>query len=194
MLRRLTPFLLVGLVAVGCKTITEELPTASTTVTDPANVVTVPFPVTVTPITLPQPETPTPTPAPSGGGPSAPTEPEGNDDDSDEFIPDNTNPVARVLAKVFFVECGGQAVPGTENASSAPVGCRVHLDVTPKDSGGKPTQPKGSPRWSYSDPGLFSIGGPSPFNPVLQVNKAGSTTAQAVVDGVPSNVLSIRFQ
>ena len=47
----------------GCKTITEELPTTSTTTNNP--VVTVPIPVIVTPIKLPQPESPAPTPAPA---------------------------------------------------------------------------------------------------------------------------------
>src|SRR5262245_44553208 len=190
MLRRFAPVLLAVLVGVSCKTITEELPTSSSSTNDPGSVTTVPFPVTVTPITLPTPETPTPSPSPTGGGPSTPSEPEGNDDDGDEFIPDNTNPVARALAKGFVVECGGAAVPGSETATTAPIGCRVHLDVTPKDSGGKPTQVKRPPQWSYSNPGLFTAGGNSSFNPVLTVNKPGSTTAQAVVDGVQSNVLN----
>jgi len=195
MLRRLLLLCLAGIVAVGCKTITEELPTAPTATDPNGTIVTVPFPVTVTPIAIPQPEPATPTPAPAGpSGPSGPEEPEGGGDDDDNFIPDNTNPVARVISKVFFVECGGAAVPGTENANTAPVGCRVHLDTTPKDSGGKPTQAKRSPQWVYSDPGLFAVQGNSAFNPVLLVQKPGSTSAYAVVDGVQSNTISIRFQ
>jgi hypothetical protein len=194
MLRRLCILALAGLIPAGCKTITEELPTSSTPSNGNGSVVNVPFPVTVTPITLPQPSSPTPTPAPSSpGAPQAP-EDEGNEDDGDEFIPDNTNPVARVLTKVFFVECGGQPVPGSENGSTAPVGCRVHLDTTPKDSGGKPTQAKRPPQWVYSNPGLFAVQGNSPFNPVLLVKAAGSTSAYSVVDGVQSNTISIRFQ
>ena len=63
--------------------------------------------------------------------------------------------MAKVPTKVFFVECGGGAVPGSENATAADVGCRVHLDTTPKDAGGKPTQPKSGPQWSYSDTSAF---------------------------------------
>ena len=74
--------------------------------------------------------------------------PEGGGDGDGPDIPDNTDPVARLKAKVYFVECDGGPVPGT---GEAPVGCRVHLDVTPKDSSGRPTQAKGTPQWTYSD-------------------------------------------
>ncbi|HEY6549506.1 MAG TPA: hypothetical protein VI589_16430 [Vicinamibacteria bacterium] len=193
MSRRLSFLCLAVSLAAGCKTITEELPTASTPSDSNGTVVTVPFPVTVTPITIPQaPAAPSPT---SPTGPSSPIPPdEGNGDDGDSFIPDNTNAVARVISKVFFVECGGAPVPGSENASTAPVGCRVHLDTTPKDAGGKPTQSKRDPQWVYSNPGLFTVQGNSAYNPVLAVTKPGSTSAYAVVDGVQSNSISIRFQ
>ena len=56
----------------GCKTITEELPSAASTTNNPT--VTVPIPVIVTPIALPQPENPAPAPAPTPGEPqSSPT-------------------------------------------------------------------------------------------------------------------------
>lgn len=51
----------------GCKTITEELPTSSTT-NNPT--ITVPFPVVVTPVAIPQPESAPPTTQPAGGGPT----------------------------------------------------------------------------------------------------------------------------
>lgn len=88
-MRRLpTPVALIvaGLTIWGCKTITEELPSKPSSVSNPT--VTVPLPVVVTPVQIPQPaspapgptptpssENPTPTPTPtpaSGGGPSAP--------------------------------------------------------------------------------------------------------------------------
>jgi hypothetical protein len=191
MTRRLSFIFLAGLVLAGCKTITEELPTSSSpTSGDP--VVNVPFPVTVTPVALPQPQSPGPTPAPSGGTTSPTSDP--SDDGGDEFIPDNQNPVAKVVSKVYFVECGGGAVPGSEGASSADVGCRIHLDTTPKDSGGKPTQPKGGPRWFYSDTSSITVGGSNPFTPVLTVKSPGSTSAYSVIDGVQSNVVSIKFK
>jgi hypothetical protein len=194
MVRRLGVVLALGLTLLGCKTITEELPTAPTSGAD-GPVVNVPLPVTVTPIALPQPETPAPAATPTTGGtPTSTPEPEGNDDDSDEFIPDNTAPVARVTAKVFFVECNGEAVPGSEGAQTAEVGCRVHLDTTPKDAAGKPTQSKDRPRWFYSDQSAFTIGGGNPFTPVLQVKARGSTSIHSVIDGVQSNTLFLRFQ
>ena len=191
MARRLSFLFVAVLTVAGCKTITEELPTSSSpTSNDP--VITVPFPVTVTPVALPQPESSTPTPAPAGGTTSPTPDPSG--DGSDEFIPDNNNPVAKVTAKVFFVECGGGAVPGSENATTADVGCRVHLDTTPKDAGGKPTQPKNGPRWTYSDTSSISIGGGNPYTPVLTVKGPGSLSAYSVIDGVQSNVVSIKFK
>ena len=193
MARRLSFLFLIVLAVASCKTITEELPTSSTTPGTADPVVTVPFPVTVTPVTLPQPESPTPSPTPGGGGTTTPPPPPG-DEGGDEFIPDNNNPVARVLTKVYFVECGGSAVPGSENATSADVGCRVHLDTTPKDSSGKPTQPKSGPRWVYSDPSSFTVGGGNAFTPVLTIKGPGSTSAYSVIDGVQSNVISIRFK
>jgi hypothetical protein len=177
--------------ALGCKTITEELPTSATPPGSADPVVTVPFPVTVTPVTLPQPSTPAPTGTPNPGATPSPSD---DEDDGDHFIPDNGNPVAKVMTKVFFVECGGAAIPGSENAGSADVGCRVHLDTTPKDSAGKPTRAKGTPRWVYSDSSSFNVGGSNPYTPVLTVKKAGATSAYSVIDGVQSNTISIRFK
>jgi hypothetical protein len=192
MLRRLSLFVLAGFAVVGCKTITEELPTTPSG-SGGTPVVTVPFPVQVTPVTIPQPETPSPTPPPTSPNPT-PTPPPAPDDEDDVFIPDNTNPVAKVVAKVFFVECDGGPVPGSEGATSAQIGCRVHLDVTPKDAAGRPTQPRGGPNWSYSDRSSFTVGGRNPFTPVLTVTSPGSTSISCTIDGVRSNDLSLRFR
>ncbi len=192
MARTLSFLLVAGLLAVGCKTITEELPT-SPTAAGGTPVVTVPIPVVVTPVTLPQPETPTPSPSPGSPSPTATPVPEGEGDGDGPDIPDNKNPVAKVLAKVFFIECNGSEVPGTGSATTAPVGCRVHLDATPKDAGGKPTQAKSTPQWSYSDTSSFVIGGNSAFNPVLTVNNTGSTSIACTIDGVRSNEFQVRF-
>jgi hypothetical protein len=189
---RTLSFLMVAgfLAATGCKTITEELPTTATAPPAAVPQVNVPVPVVVTPVQLPQPQSPAPAPNPNSPSPSSTPLPEGEGDGGPD-IPDNRNPVARVQAKVFFVECGGGAVPGS--GSEAPVGCRVHLDATPKDAGGRPTQAKGRPQWSYTDTSAIDIAGNSPFNPVLTVKKTGSTTASCTIDGVRSNDVSIRF-
>jgi hypothetical protein len=190
MARSLPLVLTLAIAVAGCKTITEELPTTATE-TNGAPVVNVPVPLRVTPVTLPISTplaTPAPTnqPAPQGGGEF--------EDDGDEFIPDNRNPVARVTAKVFFVECNGGAIPGSENATEAQVGCRVHLDTTPKDASGRPTQPRGNPQWHYSDRSSFSVGGRNPFTPVLTVTRPGSVSIHSTIDGVSSNSFGIRFR
>ena len=181
------------LVAAGCKTITEELPTSASTPTGGSPVVNVPVPVLVTPVVLPQPQSPAPAPNPGAPAPGATPVPEGQGDGDGPDIPNNTNPVARVQIKVFFVECNGAEVPGTGSATTAPVGCRVHLDATPKDAGGKPTQAKTTPQWSYSDKSTFDVGGNSSFNPVLTVKNTGSTSIVCTIDGIPSNEIGIRF-
>ena len=183
------------LIVVGCKTITEELPTSASTPTESPTVGNIPVPLVVTPVPLPQPQSPAPAPNPNPGAPApgATPVPEGEGDGDGPDIPNNTNPVAKVLAKVFFVECDGAEVPGTGSATTAPVGCRVHLDATPKDAGGKPTQAKSTPQWSYSDKSAIEVGGNSSFNPVLTVKKTGSVSAVCTIDGVRSNEVSIRF-
>ena len=192
MARTLSLLLTAGLlVTAGCKTITEEMPTSASTTTGGAPVVNVPVPIVVTPVVLPQPQSPAPNPGTPA--PGATPVPEGQGDGDGPDIPNNTNPVANVVIKVFFVECNGGEVPGTGSATTAPVGCRVHLDATPKDAGGSPTQTKSNPQWSYSDKSAFDVGGNSDFNPVLTVKNTGSTSISCTIDGVRSNDISIRF-
>jgi hypothetical protein len=201
MAKRLSFLLALGIVVAGCKTITEELPTSASP-SNGAPVVTVPFPVQVTPVQQPTPEapSPTPTPAPGNNSPSptptpTPTAPPTEEDDGDgEDIPNNNNPVARVVAKVFFVECGGDISDGSLTGATAPVGCRVHLDATAKDSGGNPTRARGTPNWHYSDSSSFTVSVKNPYTPVLTVTKRGSTRAWVTIDGVRSQDLSLRFE
>jgi hypothetical protein len=203
MAKRLSLLLALGLTVAGCKTITEELPTSPSS-GNGAPVVTVPFPVQVTPIIVPTPEAPapaTPTPAPNpGNNPPPPTPtPESGDDGSDgdgdgEDIPNNRSPVAKVVAKVFFVECGDHISDGSLQGATAQVGCRVHLDVTAKDAGGKPTRARGGPDWHYSDSSAFTVSVKNPYTPVLEVKRRGSTRAWCTIDGVRSQDLSLRFE
>jgi hypothetical protein len=200
MVKRLSLLLVLGLAAAGCKTITEELPTSASS-GNGAPVVTVPFPVQVTPVTLPTPSAPaptSPTPSPTPGNNSpAPTPtptPGGDEDDRDEDIPDNRSPVAKVVAKVFFVECGGDMSGGSLQGATAQVGCRVHLDVTAKDAGGNPTRARGGPNWHYSDSSAFTVTEHNPYTPVLEVKRRGSTRAWCTIDGVRSQDLSLRFE
>ena len=176
----------------GCQTLTEELPTQAPAVGLPPIPVLPPVVVPV-PIPVPQPPSggapapPPPSsnlPPPSGGNPGG--HPGGN-------IPNNNNPVTKVGAKVYFLECNGQEVPGSEFATQAQVGCRIHFDCTPKDANNNPTQAQGQPNWSFSPGGLVSGGNPNDFTPTVTASGTGNLTASVVIDGVRSNDVNIQI-
>jgi hypothetical protein len=182
-----------GLAFVGCQTLTEQLPgePSSASPNVPSNLVVVPVQVPI-----PSPAAPQPTPAPRDPAPNpnpnpnpqpVPTDPKENPGN-------NGSAVAKVGAKVFFVECNGSQVPNSEFASEAPVGCRVHLDATPKDSSGNVTNPKGVPNWTYDNENLIKTGNKSgDYTPVLTVLKSGDLSLYCVIDGVKSNTVNIHF-
>lgn len=177
---------------VACHTITEDLPSRpSQVVAAPGSipVIVVPIPaLTPNPNQVPSPSSPiapspnprpTATPNEGGGGGGSPTQ--------------NRAPVERLNAGVYFVECNGAAVPDTGRATTAPVGCRLHLDCTPRDSSNAPTNARGTPQWTYSNPGLVS-GGNSGYNPTLTIKAAGHMDIYAEVDGVRSATFGVDFQ
>ncbi|MBI3931864.1 MAG: hypothetical protein HY317_00485 [Acidobacteria bacterium] len=100
--------------------------------------------------------------------------------------------MVKVGLKVMFVVCDGQSVPGSENATSAGVGCKVHLDMTPKDSNNKPTEARGEPIWHYSDRSLVTVKEDT-FTPVLVVKAAGRLGIVGEIDGVKSTELRLTF-
>lgn len=189
----------LGLLVVACTTITEELPTRPNP-TDGAGNKPVPVPVVVVPVPVPAPAAPAPAPAPNPGNPSnpAPNPPQPADPGDGGIppdIPDNTNPVAKLGAKVFFVECDGVPVPGSEGGTEAQVGCRVHLDVTPKDANNKPTQVKHTPEWTFSNLSIISVTSSlTGFNPTFIAKAPGTVTTYAEADGVRSNDVTIRLR
>lgn len=181
---------LVGLTMGGCQTLTEELPSAPTTppvqipvlppIVPPSQIPDVPQGGAPAP-DLPPPPTSDPAPPPPGnGGPPG-------------QIPNNFNPVTKVGAKVFFLECEGQMVPDSEFATSAQVGCRIHFDCTPKDANNNPTQSQSAPQWSFSPGSLVDGGNPNDFTPTVTAKSPGDLTAYVVIDGVTSNSLSINI-
>jgi hypothetical protein len=103
-------------------------------------------------------------------------------------IPSNTNPVATVGAKVFFLECDGQQLPA---ARSTQVGCRIHMDCTAKDASGQPTRAVSEPYWSVNDPTLITFGSRSSYTPAWTARQRGSLTAVVTIDGVQSNAVTI---
>jgi hypothetical protein len=94
--------------------------------------------------------------------------------------------VAKLNAHVYFIECGGGPVPGSGGANKAPVGCRIHFDCTARDSSNAPTNARGNPVWTYSNPGLVN-GGNTGYNPVVIAKSSGCFSYYAEVDGVTSN-------
>jgi hypothetical protein len=101
------------------------------------------------------------------------------------------NPVARIACSVYFVECNGEIVPGSHGASSAPVGCKVHLDATTKDATGDPTYRE--PRWVYSNPGMVDIFGGNPWNPSITAHGAHHQDMYAEADGVRCGSIGVDF-
>jgi hypothetical protein len=178
---------------VGCQTITEEMPNRP----DPVPVGGSsggggPVPIVVVPVPIPQPRDPAP--APTTPNPTPTSNPNPNPGPGiPPNIPNNNSPVAKVGAKVYFVEVNGELVPGSENASSAPFNSRIHFDCTPKDGANQPTQANGTPQWTFSPDGLASISGRSAYNPVATPRGTGTLSAYVTIDGVRSNTVSINI-
>jgi len=165
----------------GCQTLTEELPSQPSGGLPPIPV----QPPIVVPVPIPTPETPT------GGPPEAPPPPSSGNPNGQ--IPTNTNPVARVGVRVYFLECGGVQVPNSEGATQAQVGCRIHFDCTPRDAFNQPTQSQGWPNWSFNPGGLVNVGNTNDFTPTVTAQHAGNLSAYTVIDGVTSDTLHIQI-
>ena len=132
---------------------------------------------------------PTPAPTPQATPEPAPTPvptPTPDDGRIPDDIPDNTNPVARVVAKLYHIECGG------ELAEVPAVGCRLHLDATPVDASGKHTQARFGVSWSAEGPVRSDGGGV--FTPAYQVLAAGEAVFVATVDGISSNTVRVSIR
>jgi hypothetical protein len=173
----------VAWASAACHTITEDLPVRPTQIT-------VGGPGTVPVVLVPVPAA-TPTPPPANNTPAPRTDPTPNPGGGEPPVT-NRSPVVKLNAHVYFVECNGVPVEGSGGGNSAPVGCRVHFDCTARDAHNDPTVPNGTPRWTYSNPGILE-GGNSGFTPVVTATGAGCTDYYAEVDGVRSSTSSICF-
>ena len=152
---------------------------------------------TVAPVAIPTPgaiSVPTTAPTPAAvTPPTSGTAPI----DTGLDIPDNDAPVARVGAKVAFVECnGGQIVPDSAYATSAAVGCRVHFDATAKDASGKDTRARHTPEWSFTNNSIIRVkdSGSGGYTPVMTGLAPGSVSIFATIDGVSSGTMHFEFQ
>ena len=74
------------------------------------------------------------------------------------------------------------------------MGCRVHLDATPKDSDNVPTNPRYPPRWSYSVAGLIDVTGSNPLGPMITARAPHEQLIFVTVDGVDSISFRITFR
>jgi hypothetical protein len=149
--------------------------------TAPATSVTTP--TTLAPAPSPAP-TATPTPAQATPAPTPTESPELNDNDA---------PVDHVGAGVYYVECDGDLQPNSRNAKEVKVGCRVHLDATPKDADNIPTNPRYTPEWFFSDPSAIDLSGGNPLGPMITGRVPHKQTINVWVDGVQSNSFSVTF-
>ena len=186
-MRRILLAVVVGVMGVACHTITEELPSRPGPIIAVAGQPLAPPapPVIVIPV-------PAPTPVVVGGPPTqAPNNPGGNPNGQ---IPTNTNAAVRLGAKVFFVECNGREIPGSEGSTEARIGCRVHFDVTPKDAQNAHTQVRETPRWTFSPASIAGgVSGKTQFTPTISATGAGMLTAYCQADGIRSNDVRITF-
>jgi hypothetical protein len=198
-MRRILLALIVVTVGVACHTITEELPSRPDPIVagggqplapPPAPVIVIPVPAP-TPVVVEQPAAPNPAPnnPPPGGGGGG-----GGGGNPSGQIPTNTNPAVRLGAKVFFVECNGREIPGSEGSTQAQIGCRIHYDVTPKDAQNQHTQVREIPRWTFSPANIAGgVGGKTQFTPTVSATGPGTLTAYCEADGVRSNDVRITF-
>jgi hypothetical protein len=188
-----------GAASLGCHTIYEELPTRPGAVNPaPAPVVVVPVPVpsnAPTPVPPQQPSNPAPAPtqAPAPRPTPTPNPIQQNPGEEGDF-PNNNSPVARLGARVYFLECGGEAVPNSSNATEVQLGCRIHYDCTPKDAKNAPTRAVGTPQWTFSPANLLNVGGRSAYNPVATTIGRGTVCAVAEVDRVRSDEVCITIR
>ena len=178
--------------ALGCTTITEELPNSPPPIeVNGAPLTPPPAPLIVIPVPNPTPEAPDPNVPPRAPAPNPPP----NNGNPGGQIVDNTNPAVRLGAKVFFLECNGREIPGSEGATSVDRGCRIHYDVTPKDANNAHTQVRQIPRWTFS-PASIAGGTDSStqFTPTVNASGPGTLTAYCEADGIRSNnvVITIR--
>jgi hypothetical protein len=97
--------------------------------------------------------------------------------------------VDSVSLAVYFLECGGQRIPGSQELTQIPVGCKIHFNATPRDGSGAPTCSRTWPVWQVGPEELVRGGGGDTFTPAYTTQQAGRMSARCIVDGVRSGWL-----
>ena len=135
--------------------------------------------------------TASPSPSPSPAAPAPLDEPAPAP--SPDCIHASDHDVASVSLAVYFLECGGDRIPGSKDTTQVPVGCRVHLNATPRDGMGVPTCSRSWPVWQLGPPELVSNLAGETFTPAFTAQASGRLWVRCIVDGVRSDYLSLDF-
>jgi hypothetical protein len=178
----------------ACQTITEEMPQAVSTALPTAAPTVAPHnSPTATPTDAPATATPVPTNAPT----AAPTSTPSTDPYYCDNWPPHCAPVASVGIMVLYAVCpwGGQ-IAGSRGVTHLSSTCEIRIDCTAHGSDGTPTYSPHAPTWAYT--GGYRMmdetrnNGYSPY--IFGDSRPGIFTAQATIDGVASNLLTITWE
>ncbi|HUG52098.1 MAG TPA: hypothetical protein VMR21_00790 [Vicinamibacteria bacterium] len=140
---------------------------------------------------------PIPSPSPSPSPSAAPASPAPADQDDDAPAPSPSpacihgtyHGVDSVSLGVYFLECGGNRIPGSEGMTTIPLGCRIHFNATPRDGMGRPTCSLTWPVWQVGPEELVAGHGVATFTPAYTARREGRMSARCLVDGVRSRWL-----
>jgi len=128
------------------------------------------------PVPSPTPEA-TPVPAPQDAPDAEP---------SPDCIHETDHGVDSASLNIYFLECNGERLPGSKDMKSIPVGCRIHLNATPRDGSGAPTCSRTWPVWQVGPEELVGGNGGQTFTPAYTTKAPGVMSARCIVDGVRS--------
>jgi len=138
---------------------------------------------------------PSPALSPSPATPASPAAPADAPapDPSPDCIVNSDHSIDRVSLAVYFLECGGDRIPGSPDLKDVPVGCRIHFNATPRDGIGAPTCSRTWPIWQVGPTELLSGGGGETFTPAYTAQAPGQIAARCIVDGVRSDWLFLNL-
>jgi len=187
--------IVAALAALSCQKIVEELPSRPSPISS-----TVPIPVVVVPVPVPvpanpQPSQPNPPQPPVDPGPAPAPQPKPTKEPAPPPPPGGGGGgIVRVGAKVFFVECGGGMIPGSEHATEVDLGCRIHFDCQGKDKDNQPVNPRNTPNWTFDPSSAVRVNNTTDFTPTALTKERGRVCAYAVMDGVKSNDVCVNIR
>lgn len=139
------------------------------------------------------PASPAPSPSPSPtAGPAAPQD-EPEPSPSPHCIHQTYHGVDSVSLGVYFLECGGDRIPGSSDITEVPLGCRIFFNATPRDGMNAPTCSKTWPVWQVGPEELVSGNSHETFTPAYRTKATGVMSARCLVDGVRSGWIVLKI-